>query len=391
MKCHTSEIDIETLFNRIQSDELNLQPDFQRGEVWSDTKKKKLIDSILRGWKIPPIHVIQTSDFKEEVLDGQQRLVAIRDYMENKYPIDGGIVPLSVELQILDKLYFSELPNEIQRRFKRYTINLVTLTDYLPAEPAELFFRLNQPTKLTSAEQRNAFIGKPRDQVKALSKKFEELGANKESIGFSNSRMAYDEIISKLCYSIENKNISRKITSNLMSDQYRSDIPFSDKTTKTVGEILTLFLNSVNQIYDFKIMFSKASVYSWMLFIKKNNITSEKLAELISLFEFSRAFVRSGTENGILYSELSEKYSSLKNEYPFYEVMLNIYNQRASMGSTDGSSIVIRDFILNTFNKMLFNKNDNSLKDFIFEIKKRSNLSEAIDESIRKNEWGENF
>ena len=87
MKCSTSTIELETVISRIRNGTLNLQPDFQRGEVWSLAKQKRLIDTILRRWKIPPIHGF-TSDYNdlmdnyvfEEVLDGQQRLVAIRDF-----------------------------------------------------------------------------------------------------------------------------------------------------------------------------------------------------------------------------------------------------------------------------------------------------------------------
>lgn len=60
---------------------MDLQPDFQRGEIWTIQKKQKLIDSILRGWKIPPIHVIHNAQSVDEVLDGQQRLAAIRDFL----------------------------------------------------------------------------------------------------------------------------------------------------------------------------------------------------------------------------------------------------------------------------------------------------------------------
>lgn len=62
MKCSVTELEIETIYNRIKNNDIKLQPDFQRGEVWTDQRKKKLIDSILRGWKIPPIHVIEGED-----------------------------------------------------------------------------------------------------------------------------------------------------------------------------------------------------------------------------------------------------------------------------------------------------------------------------------------
>ena len=60
---------------------MDLQPDFQRGEIW--THQKRLIDSILMGWRIPPIHVVKSSEIIDEVLDGQQRLAAIRDFSDN--------------------------------------------------------------------------------------------------------------------------------------------------------------------------------------------------------------------------------------------------------------------------------------------------------------------
>jgi len=42
MRCSTSNIQLETIISRIEKETLNLQPVFQRGEVWSITKQKKL-------------------------------------------------------------------------------------------------------------------------------------------------------------------------------------------------------------------------------------------------------------------------------------------------------------------------------------------------------------
>ena len=58
MRLTPSDPDIQTLILRIQSNQIDLQPDFQRGEVWPTPKKQRLVDSILRDWHIPPIHVI---------------------------------------------------------------------------------------------------------------------------------------------------------------------------------------------------------------------------------------------------------------------------------------------------------------------------------------------
>ena len=40
MDCNSSSVEIQTILTRIEEGDINLQPDFQRGEVWSINKKK---------------------------------------------------------------------------------------------------------------------------------------------------------------------------------------------------------------------------------------------------------------------------------------------------------------------------------------------------------------
>ena len=282
MKCSTSTIELETVISRIRNGTLNLQPDFQRGEVWSLAKQKRLIDTILRRWKIPPIHVI-TSDYNdlmdnyvfEEVLDGQQRLVAIRDFCNGLFPIDGRIKPYDSAIYDLHGCYFDDLPDRVKLVFLRYEMDFIRLTDFKPSEPAELFDRLNQPLKLTSSEQRNAYIGETRNQIKELVNFFEEAGASRETIGFSNSRLAYDEIIAKFCYAIELRTLRQKIIASDISDKYREDIAFSSGTIDECHYVLGKFMKIVNRNSDYyRIKMNKATIYSWFIFIKENSSLS---------------------------------------------------------------------------------------------------------------------
>jgi hypothetical protein len=128
---------------------------------------------------------------RQEVLDGQQRLAAIRDFATNRLAIDGKTEPLDPDIQKLDGMFFDQLPEYWRRRFNNFTIRVFVIKNYLPEEPGELFYRLNQPTNLTAAEQRNAFYGPARQQVKDLVEYWENIGLAKSSVGFSNSRMAY--------------------------------------------------------------------------------------------------------------------------------------------------------------------------------------------------------
>jgi len=71
---------------------------------------------------------------------------------------------------------YRDLPDSYRRRFNQFTIRLFRIVDYKAGEPGELFFRLNQPTSLTGAEQRNAFFGAVRSQIKEMVESFDELG-----------------------------------------------------------------------------------------------------------------------------------------------------------------------------------------------------------------------
>src|ERR1035441_7390934 len=117
MRLLPSDPDIETIVSRIKTKDLDLQPGFQRGEVWSKLKKQRLVDSILRDWHVPPIHVIEhATSKKQDILDGQQRLVAIRDFVDNQFAVDGRIEPIDPSIQALDGKYFRDLPEAFRRQ-----------------------------------------------------------------------------------------------------------------------------------------------------------------------------------------------------------------------------------------------------------------------------------
>lgn len=389
MKCESTDIEIETLVNRIKNEDMDLQPDFQRGEIWTRQKKQKLIDSIIRGWKIPPIHVIHNHDTAvDEVLDGQQRLVTIKDFYNNELCIDGNIQPEDARVRELDGLCYMDLPKDMQRRFRQYSIVVIRLTEYNPEEPAELFYRLNQPMSLTSAEQRNAYIGVTRDQIRGLTNKFMNLGAGKESIGFSNSRMAYDEVISKFCYTIEKGTLKKKITSNDISNQYRQAIPFSERCISVADKTLEKFMECVRDWEDYRLVFNKATLFSWFIYICKNlTLDNQKMKRIITGFEFCRAYVKGK------YKKVDEQYINqflrMQKNNPFFELMLNTFNQRSSMGSTDALSIIYRDIIITIFREMIL-EDETSLLFFAQNLfRDKESLNDTLEEIVVKYNWGD--
>ncbi|MCE1183214.1 MAG: DUF262 domain-containing protein [Rhodocyclales bacterium] len=68
---------------------LLVNPEYQRGAVWSDAQQKKIIDSVMRGYPLPLIylhHKVRTVAGMRneglEIIDGQQRINALHHFKE---------------------------------------------------------------------------------------------------------------------------------------------------------------------------------------------------------------------------------------------------------------------------------------------------------------------
>lgn len=272
MRFQTADPDIATIIRRIQKETIDLQPDFQRGEVWSVAKKQRLIDSILRRWHVPPIHLVAKGGGRFDVLDGQQRLTSIRDFMNGLFPVDGAIEPIVPEFAQLNGLRFSQLPPEVRDEFESFAIRVFELHDYTPDEPHELFFRLNQPVALTEAEKRNAFVGAARNQVKELSDWATQRGMIPPRLGFSNARMAYHDLISRFMLTLEQRNLTEKITSLRITTRYRSKEPFEQDVVRRAEMALQFYLglDLLDRRND-RMKPNKATVHTWLCMAAKLN------------------------------------------------------------------------------------------------------------------------
>ncbi|PAU86001.1 hypothetical protein CK505_16730 [Kocuria sp. WN036] len=339
MRFQSSDPDVETLVRRIERKLIDLQPDFQRGEVWAQSKKQRLIDSILRGWHIPPIHLIQKPDGKWDVLDGQQRLTAIRDFIRGDFPVNGAIEPQIESISALAGCRWGNLPEKVQEKFNSFTIRVFELTDYQTEEPYELFFRLNQPTNLTEAEKRNAFIGGARNQVKELVAWATECGMNKTNVGFTNARMAYDDVISRFVLTLEAGQLNVKITSARVTERYRRGDEFSADIMNRAGraiELVTTILSSPPN--GIVIKPNKATLHTWLCMAGEILLYDDPdAAHSVVVEAFSRAV------HWIEARRASKDYRTAQSR-EFRELM-DIFDDRATSRVLDVSSIILRDLV----------------------------------------------
>lgn len=136
-----------TLINDIIKGRLIPNAYFQRNLVWRDVHKREFIDTILMGYPFPQIFVsrgkIDVIEMKSTscIVDGQQRTNAIREYIEDKFAVNG-------------KKY-SDLTNDQKESFLKYEIGVVELDlDNDDPRVREMFKRVNRTSNsLTAIEK----------------------------------------------------------------------------------------------------------------------------------------------------------------------------------------------------------------------------------------------
>lgn len=174
VKAQSIEYDLNTILNRIKKGSIKIDPDYQRRHRWNDETSSRLIESLLLNIPVPTIYLSQDVDIDEDtdglpffsVIDGQQRLTAIRDFMDNTLELKG--------LEILDDLngyYFSDLPSFLVRRLEDRTINCLRIDSTVDSEVKfDIFERLNSGSvELTPQELRNAtYRGKFNEMIVEL-------------------------------------------------------------------------------------------------------------------------------------------------------------------------------------------------------------------------------
>ena len=149
-------ISINDLVEWDAAGQLELNPFFQRRDVWSDKAKSYLIDTILRGKPIPKIFIrhklnVSTKTSIREIIDGQQRLRTILSYAK-----DGFAVSRQHNAEF-GGLKFSQLSKDAQEQFLTFEISVDLLINMPDKEVLDIFSRLNSyAVTLNEQEKINA-------------------------------------------------------------------------------------------------------------------------------------------------------------------------------------------------------------------------------------------
>lgn len=161
-------------------------PEYQRQpNLWSPEKKSLLIDSILQDIDIPKLYFNRTRDGHYEVVDGQQRLWAIWEFLDGAYPYrsDGKAEK------------FSDLTSAQKNTIRNYSLQVTLFEDAGDAYLRELFVRLQLGLLLNVGERLHAASGEMKELV------FGKFAAQKfiTHLGIPDRRFAKETLCAQIC------------------------------------------------------------------------------------------------------------------------------------------------------------------------------------------------
>lgn len=173
---------VSWFYGEYQKKALTLSPKYQRNAIWSIGQKCFLIDSLMSACPIPQVYInIKTEGLGKdkktlyEVVDGQQRLRAILEFLNDEYKL----VSTTVRSYPVSELYkkhigksYSELPDGIQNAIWDYQIAVQELRGKDQLEIQGLFRRLNYVVEsLNDQELRHSqYFGEFAETVESLTK-----------------------------------------------------------------------------------------------------------------------------------------------------------------------------------------------------------------------------
>ena len=197
---------------------IDFDPDYQRkGGLWNLENRQYFIDSILNGVSLTKLYFHELPPGKSQaqavtygVVDGKQRLEAIRSFVRDEFPLsdefeylhgDGGQAAGKTYSELL-----TEFP-ELRARFDDTDLPVTVIRAEDEVLIEVLFVRLNEQVNLNAAEKRNAFGGPIPLKIRELAK--HRLFA--DSVPFPDGRYRHRELAAKFLWIIhEDKFVSTK-------------------------------------------------------------------------------------------------------------------------------------------------------------------------------------
>jgi hypothetical protein len=230
-------------------DKINPKPQYQRTSVWQPHKKKLLIDSILRGYDLPKFYLRETpSDviYDYEVTDGQQRMRAICEFIENEYKLNeskiGSLATKALDFENLKKNHKVEYD-----AFIKFELGFAVIQEATQEEIRTLFARLQMGERLNPVELRHALASNIGNAICSIVENHKFFDKNCKISSHRYKHQDYLDNAITLSYYDANKNIKAVDMKTLYVEFSNSTLPEMQPLLLKVNKVLDMIFD-INRI-----------------------------------------------------------------------------------------------------------------------------------------------
>lgn len=302
-KFSTTTKDVGLLLQLKEDGQLHLAPEFQRNSIWPRAAKSYLIDTILSEKPIPVLYFqrtvsAQTNRVEYNVVDGQQRLSALFQFIENRFSLTE-----SNEDSPWYRRRWKTLSPAERERILSYDFVVQELSGYSPEAIRDMFTRMNRfvralsPQELRHANAEGAF--------KSL---VENVGqwpfwaANGVFSAAAANRMKRDEFAAELIILLIEGPQDKKKSVDFYYEAFQSNFDEGSAVVEHLDKILTL---SSDVVPDLKTSMFRRPANLYALVGALGEILHERELDRGDIFDFGgrmREFIE----------ELNEKDDALR-------------------------------------------------------------------------------
>ncbi|MDP3166029.1 MAG: DUF262 domain-containing protein [Hydrogenophaga sp.] len=251
MKIEEGKYSVAELLDWSRKRDLIANEEYQRaGRLWPASAKSYFIDTVLKSFPFPKVYFHekldrQTKRPKREIVDGQQRLNCIFDFIDGKFALGQNAVGF-------EGRRFSDLSEDEQEAFLTYTVSVDVIRNAERADILQMFRRMNAYTlPLNEAEKRHSeYFGEFKDWVNTM---LDNFGAVFTDWNILSSRqvvrMADAEFITDLALAYEEGVVSTSPGKlrNLYS-KYDETFPQRDEISKAFTELFQVITTELSPI-----------------------------------------------------------------------------------------------------------------------------------------------
>ncbi len=357
---------VKEIYEDFNDGKLIVDQSYQRRRVWMPQDKVRLIETILMKLIIPEVFFWpssvdpETGNMLTHIVDGQQRINAIVDFIDGKYKLNAKYFIDKDMREEYKNLFFSELSSEAKTTIWTYKLSIVDIDKSLSEKQIQvLFYRLNLTNySLNEQEKRNSKSSMFGDKAEALSKN--EFWNELRVFSANDARRMKDTEYCCGIYILAQEGVvdqtgSKKV--NQYYDDYYDEYDPNDVLTSKIIKAMEIIKSWSNK-KTISFISKKAQMYTMFCIsfrlIDDSIENSEKIKEKIEKFILAYNLFRNEYDLSFEDKNLSSFYESIKKYKLASSEGINKYQNRIiRYEQIYKNCIVSDDSIIDTMNLLI--------------------------------------